>query len=79
MERRDWECEVLFDGMRLKHVSEFKYLGCVLAECHGKVASTKRVADAIRYLGNLLGLQLECVRVLHESLLVPVLMMVVKQ
>ena len=23
-------CEVLMDGTRLEHVSEFKYLGCVL-------------------------------------------------
>ena len=26
------ECEVLVDGIRLEHVSEFKYLGCVLDE-----------------------------------------------
>ena len=26
------ECEVCVDGMHLEHVSEFKYLGCVLGE-----------------------------------------------
>ena len=26
------ECEVCIDGIRLEHVSEFKYLGCVLDE-----------------------------------------------
>ena len=26
------ECEVWVDGMRVEHVSEFKYLGCVLDE-----------------------------------------------
>ena len=45
------ECDVLVDRMRLKHVSEFKYLGCVLdelgrdeAECLRKVGSGRRVA-----------------------------------
>ena len=48
--------------MRLEHVSEFKYLGCVLgesctdeAECRRKVAS-KRVARAIRALVKARGL-----------------------
>ena len=52
---------------------EFKYLGCVLdqsgtdgAECSRKVA--------IRSLVNARDLQLQCARVLHETLLVPVLM-----
>ena len=38
------ECEVHVDGIRFEHVSEFKYLGCVLdesgtdgAECSRKV------------------------------------------
>ena len=60
------------DGIRLEQVSEFKYLVCVLdesgsdeAECSRKVASGRRVAGAITSLVN--------VRVLHESLLVPVL------
>ena len=26
------ECEVYVDGLRLEHVSEFKYMGCVLDE-----------------------------------------------
>ena len=49
------ECEVHVDGIRLEHVSEFKHLGCVLdesdtdgAECNRKVASGRKVADAIR-------------------------------
>ena len=49
------ESEVCVDGICLKHVSEFKYLGCVLdesgtddAECSRKVASGRRVAGAIR-------------------------------
>ena len=75
------ECEVCVDGIRLEHVSEFKYLGCVLdesgtdeAECSRKVASGRRVAGAIRSLVNARSLQLECGKVLHESLLVSVLM-----
>ena len=58
-----------------------KYLRCVLdesgtdgAECSMKVASGRRVAGAIRSLVNARDLQLECGRVLHETLLVPVLM-----
>ena len=63
--------------LRLGHVSEFKYLGCVLdetgrdeAQCSKKGASGRRVADAIRSLVNVMSLQLECARVLHESFLV---------
>ena len=55
-------------------------MGCVLdklgtdeAECNRNVASRRRVAGAPRSLGNAIILQLECARVLHESLLVPVL------
>ena len=73
------ECEVCVNMIRSEHVLEFKYLGCVLdksgtyeAECN-KVTSGRRVAGAIRSLGNARSLQLECVMVLHESLLVPVL------
>ena len=40
------ECQVYVDGVHLKHVSEFNYLGCVLdeagtdgAECSRKVTS----------------------------------------
>ena len=75
------ECEVLVDGIRLEHVSEFKYLGCVLdesgidgAEGSRKLASGRMVAGAIRSLVNANHLQFECVKVLHETLLVPVLM-----
>ena len=69
------ECQVHVDDIRLEHVSEFKYLECVLddsstdwAECSMKVARGRKVAGAIR------DLQLECARVLHEALLMPVLM-----
>ena len=41
-------------------------------ECSGKVVSGKRVACAIRNLVNKRNMQLECARVLCESLLVPV-------
>ena len=62
------ECKVHADGIRLEHVSEFKYLGCVLKEsdkngadyCR-KVASGRRVASAIRSLVNARDLQVECV------------------
>ena len=47
--------------MRLEHVSEFKYL-----DVFGR-----RVACSIRSLVSGKSLQLECARVLHESLLVP--------
>ena len=48
------ECEVRVDGIRLEHISEFKYLGCVLdesgtdeTECSKKVASGRRATGAI--------------------------------
>ena len=44
------------------------------AECNRIVASGGRVAGAIRSLVSVRGLQLECARVLHETLLVLVLM-----
>ena len=66
--------------MMLEHESEFKYLGCVLdeagtdgAECSRKVASGRRVADALRSLINDRDFKFESARVLHETLLVPVL------
>ena len=75
------DCEVYVDGIRLEHVSEFKYLGCVVeesctdgAECCRKVARVRTVAGAIRSLVNARDLLLECARVLHETLLAPVLM-----
>ena len=69
------ECEVHIYGVRLQHVSEFKYLGFVLddsgtdaAECSRKVTSGRRVAGAIISLVNAWDLQ-----IVHETLLVPVL------
>ena len=66
--------------IRLEHVSEFKYWGCVLdesgtddADCSRKVASGRRVAGAIRSLVNAMSLELQCARVPLKSLLVPVL------
>ena len=73
-------CADCVDRIRLEHVSEFKYLGCVLdesatdeADCSRKVASGKRVAGTVRPLVNARSFLLECARVLHESLLVLVL------
>ena len=70
------ECEVHEDGLRLKHVPEFEYLdeaGTDGAECSRKIANGRREAGAIRSLVNCRDLQIECARVLHERLLVPVL------
>ena len=74
------ECEVCVNEIRLEHISEFKYLGCILdeagtdeAECSREFASGRRVAGAIRSLVNARSLWLECARVLHESLQMPVL------
>ena len=47
------KCKVCIDGMRLEHVSEFKYLGCVLDQSgtdkylisSRKVASGKEVSS----------------------------------
>ena len=44
------------------------------AEYSRKVASGRRVVGAIRFLVSFLDLQLKCVRFLHKTLLVPVLM-----
>ena len=46
------------------------------AVCCKKVASGRRVADAIRSLVNVRSLQFECAWVLHDSLLVSLLMVV---
>ena len=66
-------------------MSEFTYLVCVLdesgtdvAECI-KVTIGKKVAGTIRFLVNARDLQLESVRVLHEGLLIPVLLYVVRE
>ena len=45
-----------------------------MEQCNRKVANGRRVAGAIRFLINARSLEVDCVRVLHESLLVPVLM-----
>ena len=50
-----------------------------MEKCSRKVASRRRVAGAILSLVNARDLQLECARVLHETLLVPVLCMAVRQ
>ena len=75
------ECDVSVDGIRLEHVSEFKYLACVLdelvtdeSEFRRKVASGRRVAGTIRSLVNARDLRIECGRVLHETLFVYVLL-----
>ena len=74
------EFEVYVNRIHLEHVSEFKYLGCILGEsatdggeCSGKVACGRKVAGAIRSLVNASDLQVEC-DMLNETLLVPVLM-----
>ena len=61
------ECEVHVDGVRLEHVSELKYLGCVLveagtdgSECSMVVASGRRVEGTIRSLVNVRDFQIEC-------------------
>ena len=74
------ESEVHVDGVRLEHAYELKYLECLLdetgidgAECIRKMASGRRVEGAIKSLVNATDLQIECARVLHKTLLVPVL------
>ena len=74
------EYEIPKDRIRIEHVSEFKYLGCILDESgtdgpefRRKVTSGRRVAGAIRSLVNTRSLQLECAIGLHELLLVSVL------
>ena len=54
------------DGICLEHVSEFKYLGCVLdesgsdgAECSRKVASGRKVEGTIRSIVKASDLQLK--------------------
>ena len=44
-----------------------------MMQCCRKVANGRKVASVIRSLVNVKGLQLECARVLYETLLVPVL------
>ena len=79
-EEEGLKCKIHLGGALLEHISEFKYLGCVLdeagtykEECRRKVSSGRRMAGAIKSLVNARDLQIECDRVLHETLLVPVL------
>ena len=44
-----------------------------MEQCSRKVASGRRIAGAIRSLVNARDLQLACARILHETLLIPVL------
>ena len=76
------ECEVHIDVVCLEHVSEFRYLGCVLgeagtegAECSRKVASWRRVGGPQL----LLRICRLSVLALHKTLLVPVLSMSVRE
>src|SRR5678815_40660 len=71
----------MLDGEQLEQVSEFKYLGYVLdekgtydAECSREVVNGRMVAGAIKSLVNVKGLSLECARVLHDGMLLPVLL-----
>ena len=48
------KCEVCLDTTGLKHVSEFKYLGC-----RRKMANGKRVSCVVRSLVNARGMQLD--------------------
>ena len=45
----------------------------LMRQCLRKMATGRRVADAIRSLVNARDLQLQCARILHEILFVPVL------
>src|SRR5678815_2512779 len=71
----------MLDGEQLEQVSEFKYLGYMLdekgtdnVECSRKAVNGRKVAGAIKSLVNVKGLSLECARVLHEGMLLPVLL-----
>src|SRR5678815_5002183 len=75
------QCEVMLDGEQLEQVSEFKYLRYMLdkkgtddAEFSRKVVNGRKVAGAIKSLVNVKGLSIECARVLHDGMLLPVLM-----
>ena len=66
--REELECEICVDGELLEQVPELKYLGYVIR----KVASGRKVASTFRSLVNAKSLQLMCVMVLHEGMLVSV-------
>ena len=59
--------------LRIIALLEFFESGTDGAECSRKVASARRVAGAKRFIVNARDLQFDCARVLHETLLVPVL------
>ena len=70
-------CNVHVDRISLEHVSEIKYLGCVLdesstdgVECSKNVASGRRAVGTIRFLVNVRDLQLEYAKVFHETILI---------
>ena len=65
----DWN---MYRNLNICHV--LGESGIYEAECHRKVVSERKVAGTIRSLVNTRGLQLDCARVLHETLLVPVIM-----
>ena len=68
------KCEVHVDVVRLKHGSGFMYLGRVLDEAGTDGAEcSKKVVGAIRSLVNARDLQIKCARVLHGTLIVPIL------
>ena len=62
-----------------RNVNILAKVGTVGEGCSRKVVSGRRVAGANRSLVNARYLQLECTRVLHETLLVPVLCVAVRQ
>ena len=60
---------------------KFKYLTSGLdesdreiEECRSEVVSKRKTGGGIRFLVHVRGLQFECARMLHETLLVPVLL-----
>ena len=67
-EEEGLECEINVDGTRLEQVSRVQMEGIDGAECHMMVVSGRKVAGAIRFL------HLECMRVSHEALLMPILL-----
>src|SRR5678815_5560557 len=74
-------CEVTLGGEQLEQVPEFTHLGYMLdekgtddAECSRKVVNGRKVTGANKSLVNVKGLNLECARVLHVGMLLPVLM-----
>ena len=71
----------MLDGEQLEQVSEFKYVEYMLvekgtddADCSRKVVNGRKMAGAIKSLVDAKGISLECARVLHDGMLLPVLM-----